>query len=96
MKYDHNQICTADHEIVVGGVYCFKEEGLLAEVEVLEIESNKPNWIGFLLRPIKVRRGYEDAYKEPFSVGATQGHYGYSGMWRLYDRDTYVYDGVTL
>jgi hypothetical protein len=90
-KYDHNQICTTNNEIEVGETYCYKEDSFIAQVKVLD-DNTKPNGIGFELEVIK---SYLNLMKagDIFSVWAADGKYGYSGMWRLYDKGTYIAGG---
>lgn len=82
MKYDHNQICTADSVVEVGGIYDFKEESTILRVKVVAKDHNNDG-IGFKLK--KLDDGTE------FNIWAKNGHYAYNGMWRLYDAGTYVH-----
>ena len=45
-KYDHNQICTHDNQVEVGGEYQYYEDGYVANVVVLEDQSNDEG-VGF-------------------------------------------------
>ena len=84
MKYDHNQVCTKDNEVKVGEKYQYKEGFLVANVEVLEDRSNDDG-VGFLLEIIDgPQKG------RIFTCWAASGKYAYSGMWRLYDKGTYM------
>ena len=92
MKHDHNQICTNEKEVFIGQQYQYKEEGMLAVVTILEDTSNEKG-IGFKLR-------VDDPMNSPWNKGeeftcwAASGHYGYSGMWRLWNKDEYVMVGA--
>ena len=84
MKYDHNQICTKDNEVEVGKDYDYKEDSSIFRVRVVKEESDKEG-IGFKL---EILEGPEKGTS--FSCWAANGKYAYSGMWRLYDLNTYV------
>ena len=88
MKFDHNQICTTGHEVVVGNQYQYSEDGYIADVTILADEGDDEG-IGFKLRVDKPLNG-GFAKGAEFSCWAAKGHYAYSGMWRLYDLDTYA------
>jgi hypothetical protein len=86
--FDHNQICTSGRSVSVGDQCQYYEEGMVANVEVLDDESNE-NGIGFRLRVTDALTGPWEAGEE-FSCWAAHGHYAYGGMWRLYGPNEYV------
>lgn len=89
MKYDHNQICTKNNEIEIGKEYCYKEEGEICNVIVLEDKSND-KYLSFVLK-IKenLTEGFANIGHE-FNVSAALGKYAYNGMWRLWDLGEYI------
>jgi hypothetical protein len=89
-KYEHNQICTTNNEIIVGNEYDYKEEGYECRVKVLEDNSDREG-IGFLLKIVPHDRNhnfYEN--NQTFNVWAAAGKYAYNGMWRLYNVVEYL------
>lgn len=83
MKYEHNQICTADKEIVVGHQYDYSEDSSRFRVVVLKDKSDEES-LGFKLKILSEPRDVI------FDVFAARGEYAYSGMWRLYDPGEYL------
>ena len=90
MKFKHNQICTKNNEVIVGGKYQYYESIplIIMDVEVLEDTSDSER-IEFVLKPLKIIAG-SSFNSEPFTIMAARGNYAYSGMWRLYDLGEYV------
>ncbi len=89
MKYNHNQICTKENEVVVGNLYQYKEDSWIADVKVIKDTSDEKG-IRFDLKI--VRQNFNIGGNGRFSCWAASGHYAYSGMWRLYDAGTYLFD----
>lgn len=87
MRYEHNQICTKDNEIVIGEIYDYEEDDWIAEVKIIKDTSDKDG-IGFDCKIL--RQNYKIDNEKIFNCWAANGHYGYNGMWRLYDRGTYT------
>jgi hypothetical protein len=82
--FDHNQICTRDKCIRVGGVYRFREGESTAQVRVTE-NLCRSGWIGFKLRVVQHLKG--PPLNAEFQCGAAMGLYAYANMWRLSDVD---------
>lgn len=90
MKYESNHICTTNNEVEVGKEYQYSEEGHVCDVVVLEQEE-KEDWFEFKLKVLTTSRTTDFFSKgNVFTCGAVKGMYAYSGMWRLYDKGTYI------
>lgn len=87
MKYNYNQICTQDSEVNVGETYQYKESSFVANVKVLEDNSNK-EWVSFKL---EITNGPDkgQVFTMDFIRLLDGKPYAYSGMARLYDYGTY-------
>ena len=86
LTIDHQQICTEEQTIEVGKQYQYKEDSLIADVEVLSVEETDI-WFDMELKIIKSNIDVGDA--KVFTAGASKGKFAYSGMWKLYDLGTY-------
>lgn len=93
MKFDHNQVQTQGDEVQVGECYQYKEDSWIADVRVLATRSDGEG-IGFKLEVLQCNYPLGEPV---FDCWAALGHYGYNGMWRLYDAGTYDIsdDGAT-
>jgi len=90
MKYDHNQICTTDGEIVEGKCYQYYESLPLCIMNIRIIEDRSDGqYIRFLVEKVGFGFPFPVVDSEPFEISALKGHYAYGGMWRLYDLETY-------
>lgn len=85
--YAHNQ---TSGPIEAGQVYDYTEDGLVIKVKVLEDTSVFPS--GPLNFKLKAVESTEEILPVDtvFDVSAAEGHYAYTGMWRLWPENTYI------
>lgn len=79
-----NSICTKNKEIVVGKEYDYSEDQFMCKCRVLKDDSDDE----FLRFTLEWLKGDFEGEK-PTQISARKGYYGYNGMWRLWDADTY-------
>lgn len=87
--YQHSHICTPGQSVEVGGSYQYYEDGMVAQVTVLEDQSDDEG-IGFLVRIDKCLNWPSDDVGREFQCWTTRENHAYSGMWRLYGPDEYA------
>lgn len=94
-KYNHPQISTNNNTIEVGKTYQYKEDSAILLVEILEDNSDNEK-VAFKL---KVLDNYNCRMAElcglvkdkEFDVSAAYHNGAYSGMWRLYPENAYMF-----
>lgn len=84
-QFNNAHICTNDGKITVGEVYQYKEALLIRDVKLEELYRLDQIWCFKLLRLESVKS--DDTYTVSFN--ADHQNYAYSGMWRLWGKDTF-------
>lgn len=90
MKFEGNHVVTNNKEIEKGKEYQYYESLPLCICNVIvEDMHNDENGYGFkvkVTKPLTANVKPDDV----FEISAAHGNGAYSGMWRLYDKDTYT------
>lgn len=93
MRFDHNQIMTAQKIVRAGQVYQYTEDSQLAVVMPLYCRQTE-DMIEFELKVLRAPEfsGFHSMVGKTFKVSAALGHYAYGGMWRIWNRTEYSFN----
>lgn len=91
MKYNSSHIHTQDNEIEVGKEYQYYESmpNVIANIKIIE-DNSTDDMIAFKVEVTDDSLSKWVRVGDQFDITATRENIAYGGMWKIYDKDTYV------